>query len=88
VGWECEVEVEGHRTGERRLADTYLVAEVASDSNDIVRLRAWDAASIRPLLIGKPSHDRGNPGWTHGLRLNLNDPDVGRLATDLTPRLW
>jgi hypothetical protein len=89
VGWECEVEADGRRTGARRLADVYVVAEVAGDSDDIVRLRAWEAATVRPLLRGKPDYGvPGNFGWTHGLELDLTDPQVAELATDLTRRLW
>jgi len=35
VGWECEVRLDGRATGERRLADMYIVAEVAPNANDI-----------------------------------------------------
>lgn len=89
VGWECEVRVDGRSTGERRLADVYVVAEVAPHANDIVRLRSWDAIAVRPLLTGRPYYGvPGNFGWTHGLRLDLLDPRVAELAIDLTPRLW
>ncbi len=89
VGWECEIEANGRRTRQRRLADVYVVAEIAPDSNDIVRLRAWDAAKVRPLLRGTPDYGvPGNFGWTHGLELDLTDPTVDELGVDLTPRLW
>lgn len=81
--------LDGRATGERRLADMYVVAEVAPNANDIVRLRAWNASSVRPLLTGRPDYGvPGNFGWRHGLRLDLLDPQVAELAEDLTPRLW
>jgi hypothetical protein len=92
-GWECEITVGGRRDGRRRMAEWYMAAEIAEDSNCITRLRAWRASEVRPLLTGGSWADqhfrdvRAATGGRHGLVLSLRDAEVTSRATDLTQLL-